>query len=147
MTSPKLHIELTEDPTEEIQTYLWDKLHIYGMQKVKDSNLSSVSFFSLLVKEKEKIVAGALCYLFFKGLNLQLLWVDDSLRGKNIGTRLLQRVEEEAKVRSATLVFGYSFGFQAPKFYLKYGYKQVGLIEDYPEGHNCYFLCKRLDMN
>lgn len=132
------------NPSEEFQTELWDLLHTYSVSKLGDPNLEKKEFFAILVKEGEALVAASLCYLFFKGLNLQLLWVAEEKRGIDLGTKLLNQIEKEAKSLGATLVFGYSFGFQAPKFYTKLGYQEVGMISNYPEGQNCYFLCKKL---
>lgn len=140
-------IERISNPSESLQEDLWLRLHDYSVSKLGDPNLESKEFFALLVKEGETLIAASLCYLFFKGLNLQLLWVAEEKRGKDLGTKLLQEIEEEAIRLGATLVFGYSFGFQAPKFYTKLGYEEVGKIPNYPEGQNCYFLCKKLTNN
>ncbi|EMJ86485.1 GNAT family N-acetyltransferase [Leptospira meyeri] len=136
--------ERIANPSEDLQSDLWNLLHSYSMSKLGDPNLENKEFFAILVKEGERLVAASLCYLFFKGLNLQLLWVVEEKRGMDLGTKLLNQIEKEARNLGATLVFGYSFGFQAPKFYTKLGYEEVGMIPNYPEGQNCYFLCKKL---
>ncbi|TGK86786.1 N-acetyltransferase [Leptospira noumeaensis] len=137
-------LERIVNPSEDLQSELWNLLHEFSVSKLGDPNMKKKEFFAILVKEGETLVAAALCYLFFKGLNLQLLWVAEEKRGMDFGTKLLNQIEEEAKILGATLVFGYSFGFQAPKFYTKLGYEEVGMIPNYPEGQNCYFLCKKL---
>ncbi|TGN18467.1 GNAT family N-acetyltransferase [Leptospira idonii] len=140
-----MQIEKLADPDSEIQKFLWAQLQSYSLSRLQPvGSMERTESFCLLVKDGEKVIAGTICYVFFQGLNLQLLWVAEEERGKDLGTLLLRRVEEEAVSCGANLVFGYSFGFQAPRFYLKMGYEQVGLIEDYPAGHNCYFLCKKL---
>ncbi|MCW7470634.1 GNAT family N-acetyltransferase [Leptospira kanakyensis] len=137
-------LERIVNPSEDLQSDLWNLLHEYSVSKLGDPSFEKKEFFAILVKEGETLVAASLCYLFFKGLNLQLLWVAEEKRGMDLGTKLLIQIEEEAKNLGATLVFGYSFGFQAPKFYTKLGYEEVGMIPNYPEGQNCYFLCKKL---
>lgn len=138
-------LERIENPSEDLQTELWNLLHEFSVSKLGDSNLEKKEFFAILVKDGETLIAASLCYLFFKGLNLQLLWVAEEKRGMDLGTQLLKQIETEALRLGATLVFGYSFGFQAPKFYTKLGYEEVGKIPNYPEGQNCYFLCKKLE--
>ncbi|TGM54371.1 N-acetyltransferase [Leptospira biflexa] len=140
-------IERITNPTDSLQEDLWLRLHEYSISKLGDKSLESKEFFALLVKEGDTLIAASLCYLFFKGLNLQLLWVAEDKRGQDLGTKLLKEIESEAIKLGATLIFGYSFGFQAPKFYLKLGYEEVGQIPNYPEGQNCYFLCKKLTNN
>lgn len=137
-------LERIKNPSEDLQTELWNLLHDFSVCKLGDPSMEKKEFFAILVKEGETIIAASLCYLFFKGLNLQLLWVAEEKRGMDLGTKLLKQIEEEALALGATLVFGYSFGFQAPKFYTKLGYEEVGKIPNYPEGQNCYFLCKKL---
>ncbi|TGM12953.1 N-acetyltransferase [Leptospira selangorensis] len=137
-------IERITNPSESLQEDLWNRLHEYSLSKLGDQSFKPKEFFAILLKERETLIAASLCYLFFKGLNLQLLWVAEEKRGQDIGTKLLKEVEFEAIRLGANLVFGYSFGFQAPKFYTKLGYEQVGQIPDFPEGQNCYFLCKKL---
>jgi GNAT superfamily N-acetyltransferase len=140
----KLKIQKTVNPTVDTQDFLWAKLREYSLGKLNLPDHETNEFFTLEVKEGGNLIAGAICYFYFKGLNLQLLWVDEGHRGKKIGEQLLAHIEEEAHNLKARLIFLYSFSFQAPKFYLKYGYKQVGIIEDFPEGHDCYFLSKKL---
>ncbi|MBM9589487.1 GNAT family N-acetyltransferase [Leptospira sp. 201903075] len=137
-------LERIENPSEDLQTDLWNRLHEFSVSKLGDPCLEKKEFFAILIKEGETLIAASLCYLFFKGLNLQLLWVAEEKRGMDLGTKLLKQIEEEAIRLGATLVFGYSFGFQAPKFYTKLGYEEVGKIPNYPEGQNCYFLCKKI---
>lgn len=145
MEEDQIKIERISNPDEETQKFLWGKLQEYSLSKLNREDHKPTDFFSITYSEDGKVIAGALCYFYFKGLNLQLLWVDESKRGKALGTKLLGHVEEEARKLGARLIFLYSFGFQAPKFYLKFGYKQFGIIEDFPEGHNCYFLQKNLN--
>ncbi|TGL90613.1 N-acetyltransferase [Leptospira congkakensis] len=140
-------LERIVNPSEDLQSELWNLLHEYSVSKLGDPSFEKKEFFAILVKEGDKLVAASLCYLFFKGLNLQLLWVAEEKRGLDFGTKLLKEIENEAKSLGATLVFGYSFGFQAPKFYTKLGYEEVGKISNYPEGQNCYFLCKKLTID
>ncbi|EOQ95776.1 acetyltransferase (GNAT) domain protein [Leptospira wolbachii serovar Codice str. CDC] len=138
-------LERIKNPSEDLQTDLWNRLHEFSVSKLGDPSMEKKEFFAILIKEGETLIAASLCYLFFKGLNLQLLWVAEEKRGMDLGTKLLKQIEVEALELGATLVFGYSFGFQAPKFYTKLGYEEVGKIPNYPEGQNCFFLCKKLD--
>lgn len=137
-------LERIENPSEDLQTDLWNRLHEFSVSTLGDPSMEKKEFFAILIKEGETLIAASLCYLFFKGLNLQLLWVAEEKRGMDLGTKLLKQIEKEAIRLGATLVFGYSFGFQAPKFYTKLGYEEVGKIPNYPEGQNCYFLCKKI---
>jgi GNAT superfamily N-acetyltransferase len=75
---------------------------------------------------------------------LDLLWVKDELRGRGYGHRLLTLAEQEARQRGAKNVYLDTFSFQAPNFYKQHGYQVFGELEDFPPGHQRYFLTKQL---
>ena len=66
--------------------------------------------------------AGLTGKLFGNWLLIDLLWVEDSLRGKGVGSSLLQAAEDAARDYGAKRVFLNTFRFQAPDFYLKHGF-------------------------
>ncbi|MCW5736094.1 MAG: GNAT family N-acetyltransferase [Enhydrobacter sp.] len=77
-------------------------------------------------------------------LHITFLWVDESVRGQDWGTRLMDRAEAYARERgchSATLD---THSFQARPFYESRGYEVFGTLDDYPKGHKKFFLKKRL---
>ena len=85
-----------------------------------------------------------LAIVYFRGMNLQCLWVREDQRGKKLGSAFLEQAEQAARSLDCTLIHGHTFSFQAPDFYLKAGYEVFGTIEDYPPGKNCFFLRKYL---
>ena len=72
------------------------------------------------------------------------LFVDKNHRRKDLGSKLLQHVENEARDFGATLSHLDTFDFQAKDFYLKHGYEIFGTLEDCPPGHERYYLKKKL---
>ena len=60
--------------------------------------------------------AGLTGKLFGNWLLIDLLWVEDSLRGKGVGSSLLQAAEDAARDYGAKRVFLNTFRFQAPDF-------------------------------
>ena len=77
-------------------------------------------------------------------LEIEYLWVDEKLRGQEIGSTLLRKAEEEAIQRGCKHVFLNTFSFQAPEFYPKYGYKEVFTLEHYPVTGKKHFFVKEL---
>jgi ribosomal protein S18 acetylase RimI-like enzyme len=57
----------------------------------------------------------------------------------------MQAIEEEARARDLIGIWLDTYSFQAPGFYRKLGYEEVGRIPDYPPGQARIFLAKRLD--
>lgn len=73
-----------------------------------------------------------------------MVFVDERYRNKGLGSLLLGRVEEEARLKGARLAHLYAFD-QTKDFYLKHGYQVFGVLENCPKaGHNCYYLKKFL---
>jgi ribosomal protein S18 acetylase RimI-like enzyme len=76
---------------------------------------------------------------------IEWIWVHDAYRRDGLGTRLVEAAEHEAAHRGCVVVRVNTHTFQAPGFYTRLGYSQIGLAEDTPVGHGEVFLQKRLD--
>lgn len=90
------------------------------------------------------IIAGINAFACWQMLYLSEFFVDDTYRGKGIGTILLAKVEQEAKNVGVLVSQTDTFDWQAKDFYLKLGYEIFGVIENCPEGHKRYYLKKTL---
>ncbi|MEW2066106.1 GNAT family N-acetyltransferase [Streptomyces sp. NPDC007346] len=78
-------------------------------------------------------------------LHVDLLWVDARHRGRGLGSRLLAEAERVARAeRACTRSRLETWDFQAPDFYRKQGYEEIGRVEDYPPGVTEFILVKRL---
>jgi len=75
---------------------------------------------------------------------LSLLWVDDSLRGRGLGSALIRAAEDEARRRGCVSVVLLTPDVQAPGFYERLGYETVGVVDDYPVGSAARWFRKRL---
>ena len=82
--------------------------------------------------------------VYFDWLYVDLLWVKDELRKKGYGQRLMDLLEDEARKLGAKNAYLDTFSFQAPDFYKKQGYQVFGELQDFPPGHQRYFLTKQL---
>ena len=76
--------------------------------------------------------------------NVQVAWVDERFRGQDIGTQLMQSAEEEARRRGCHSAYLNTFSYQAKPFYEKLGYVVFGTLNDYPPGHQRFYMSKRL---
>jgi len=66
------------------------------------------------------------------------------MRGKGLGTRLMDLIEQEALARGCVLIVLESHDFQAPDFYRRRGFVATGSVEGYPRGHRNFTLVKTL---
>ena len=77
-------------------------------------------------------------------LFVQLFWMEQKLRGKDYGTRLIRAIEDEARRFGATRSYLDTMSFQAPGFYRACGYEEFGSIEGYPGGVTRHWFTKAL---
>ena len=114
----------------------------YNTQQAGDDQAQTLCF--VLRAADEEIVGGVIGATYWGWLHLDLMWVKEELRGRGYGHRLLTLAEEEARKRGATHVYLDTFSFQAPEFYEGLGYRVFGQLEDFPTGHQRYYMTKQL---
>lgn len=91
-----------------------------------------------------EIVAGLIGATYWGWLEIDTLWVAESLRGQGHGRALLRMAEEEARRRSCSRAMLTTYSFQARGFYEQEGYRVVGELADYPPGAAYYWMRKEL---
>lgn len=77
-------------------------------------------------------------------LSLELLWVEESLRGRGIGSALVQQAEKDMLDKGGVGIYLWTYSWQAPRFYEKRGFKRFITITDFPRGYQRIGLLKRL---
>jgi len=91
-----------------------------------------------------KMVGGTLCEIIYNWVYVEYLFVDERMRGQDIGTKILEKIEEYAKENNLTGMYTETFDFQARPFYEKYGFKVVGCYENMPPNSKLWLLQKQL---
>ena len=98
----------------------------------------------LVIRDNAGAVIGGLWGATGYGwLYTQLLAVPESLRGRGVGTRLMQQAEQEAANRGCHHAW-VDTQFGARPFYERLGYEVFGELPEYPPGFNRTFLKKSL---
>jgi GNAT superfamily N-acetyltransferase len=99
----------------------------------------------IFMRDKENRVVGGVIGLTFGGwLYVSLLWIEESLRNKGNGTRLLKMIENEAVKLGCKHAHLDTYSFEARPFYEKHGYTLFATLDNYPEGYSKHFLKKTL---
>ncbi|WP_100488273.1 GNAT family N-acetyltransferase [Sporolactobacillus pectinivorans] len=125
--------------------YIRSKLIKYNASCLPDQIKSSVENLNLLLKDDAgKLFGGITGTIFWAHLHVDFLWVDQSMRGKGYGSKLLRMAERLAKEKQCRLILLDTFSFQAPEFYKRHGYIEYGVVEDHPAGYSQHFFEKRL---
>jgi ribosomal protein S18 acetylase RimI-like enzyme len=100
--------------------------------------------FSIVLKDENDTMLGCVIVGFlYHGMEIQTLWIDESIRNQGWGTKLMTAVEAEAIKRGCTVSYTNTFTWQAPEFYKKLGYAIYGQLDDFPVGNTLFYLSKR----
>ena len=97
-----------------------------------------------LKDEAGKIKGGITGGTYWDWLYIDSLWIEESMRLKGYGKKLLEVAEKEAKKRGCNNAHLDAHDFQAVNFYQKNGYEICGQLDDLPVGYNRYLLKKKL---
>ena len=135
---PKIAVERTIGKTKKA---VLDGLIAYNTEKMGKQKYRR---FAVSLREGRKTVGGIVGEVWTTVLFIQLFWIEQKLRGKNHGTRLIKAIEDEAKRFGATHSYVDTMSFQAPGFYRACGYKEFGSIEGYPGNVTRHWFTKSL---
>lgn len=84
----------------------------------------------LLKDEDDNIQGGVLAYWNWNWMHVDILWVEETLRGQGYGSELLDKIEQFAVERGYECIeLDTTYSFQAPEFYKRKGYEVCGQIE------------------
>lgn len=101
--------------------------------------------FSIVLKNDNQQFLGCVIVTFlWNGMEIQTLWVEESIRKLGWGRKLMLAAEAEALKRGCTLAYTNTFTWQAPQFYEKLGYTLYGKLENFPAGSELSYFCKKL---
>ena len=114
----------------------------YNTQQAGDDNAQTLCF--VLQSPDQEIEGGVIGATYWDWFYLDLMWIKEELRGCGYGHRLMELAEDEARQRGAKNAYLDTFSFQAPDFYKQHGYQVFGELQDFPPGHQRYFLTKQL---
>ena len=132
----------TEEPAEDDMD-IFSALREYNEAQVGPSGHRPLIIF---VRDETGAIVGGIKGSTSRGwLHVTLLVVREEARRQGWGSELLTAAEEAARERGCGNAYLDTFSFQARPFYEKQGYSVFGVLEDYPPGHKCYFMQKRLD--
>ncbi|HLG48828.1 MAG TPA: GNAT family N-acetyltransferase [Reyranella sp.] len=138
---PDLTIVFEQTPGVSAQI-VRDRLDLYNVGVTGVSTYYPMNY--LLQNRRGETLGGVLGSAWGGWLHITYLWVDESVRGQDWGTRLMDLAEAYGRERHCHSVTLDTHSFQARPFYEARGYEVFGTLDDYPKGHKKFFLRKKL---
>jgi len=138
----RLRLRLRETDPGGVEVELRRRLYAFNTARtgVDDGRLLVVD----VTDELGALVGGAFGWSWGGTAFVDLLYVDERRRGAGVGRRLMAAVEDEARARGCSQVVLATHDFQAPGFYARLGFVEVGRFVDYPAGGYQVQLVKQL---
>jgi GNAT superfamily N-acetyltransferase len=142
----EIKTEFTIEPCEkENIKKIVDGINKYNLSKVP-AIADIWTRLEFVAKDENGIeIGGILAGIgYWNGLEINILWVKEEYRKKGVGTKILKYTEKIAIEKGVKISMLDTFDFQAEKFYLKNGYKPIGEMKGFPEGHRRIYFSKKL---
>lgn len=100
---------------------------------------------NFVLRSADGEVLGGLIGMIWGGwMQISIVWVAQTLRGRGFGSALLEAAEGYARRRDCLGLCLDTFSFQARPFYERHGYVVIATQQDFPPGHARFFMQKRL---
>jgi GNAT superfamily N-acetyltransferase len=130
------------DPAPEQVQYLEDRLYEFNSRV---TGITDGEWLAIFVRDDGGRIVAGICGSTWGGCcEIRQFWVEESQRGRGLGTHLLEAAEREAHRRGCGQIVLATFSFQAPDFYAKRGFQTLFTMDDYPRGHRNLLLRKSL---
>ena len=112
-----------------------------GMPDLPDENADRHFLFT--ITNDGELIGGICGSVYWNGLEIDTLWIDERRRGSGYGRALVTEAESYARELGAVIAFLKTV--EAVDFYQKLGYGIYGILEDRPIGTRLFHMKKRLD--
>ena len=93
-------------------------------------------------KKSNELIGGATGRDHFSHFYLDNIWVKEEHRSKGIGKSIHEEIVACVKKCGCKRILLSTLNKKAVRFYLKLGYKQLSVIEEYAVGFSLYYLAR-----
>lgn len=134
---------LTDAPGERAEAIIDEGLSAYNRDQ---AGYVDARPLAVLTRDPEsgEVLGGLLGRTTLGLFFVDLIHLPDAVRGQGLGSRVLAMAEQEAIRRGCTAATLFTIHFQAPGFYARHGWREVGRIECDSPGHTRIYMSKRL---
>jgi GNAT superfamily N-acetyltransferase len=140
MTDRELRIE--DDPRPEDREQLNERLYEFN---ARVTGIDDGRWLAILFRgEDGQITAGLQGWTWAGTAHVDTFWIREDLRRQGLGKQLLEAAEAEAIRRGCRVLQLSTHSYQAPGFYRRLGYEEIGALPGWPAGTTRHFFSKTL---
>lgn len=141
-----MQYKIKEMPLEELEPKVVEGLLEHKERlgyNIPKKDTEYIGFAAL--SEVGEMVGGVTAKISYGELHVSLLSVDPSTQGSGVGTELMAQIERYGRANRRHHISLTTFSYQAPEFYRKCGFTELGRVKDFPiKGEEKYFFIKYL---
>ena len=138
-----MHVHFMFNPPKNIKERIYEGLKAFNLKHFPDEDIQSLA--CIAEDEEGRFLGGLTGEIFTNTLFVEFLWLDDQHRSVGMGRKLMETLEEQSKAHGVTHLYLDTYTFQAPGFYAKLGFKEVGRYTGFPTaGVDKIFLQKQI---
>lgn len=135
-----MKLTVTDSPNPADDDYVAAQTRRYNSQFM-ESGFQLVSCY--FHNSEDEIIGGLTAKIFWSWLHIEYLWVSESERGNDLGSKLMKAAEKEAIDKGCVGSQLDTFSFQALGFYKKLGYSVMGSLSGYSNNAERVYLYKK----
>jgi len=140
MSAERVTVE--DNPRPEDKAFLNERLYEFN---AKVTGVDDGRWLAAFIRDDAgEIVAGLHGWTWGGTAYVDTLWLRGDLRRKGLGSRLLAAAEEEAVRRGCHVLQLSTHSYQAPGFYRRLGYEEIGALPGWPADTTRFFFSKSL---
>jgi GNAT superfamily N-acetyltransferase len=137
-------LEVVSDNSEETAQAIERGLNNYNRKAASGLNIESKPVNVAVRDTNGEVCGGIVARVNADTLYVNLVWLDERLRGTGQGRAMMQKVEDEGRKLGARVAWLLTLSFQARPFYEKLGYRLFGEMPVDGGTHRRYFMQKDL---
>ena len=137
-----MEIKRIDEVNDRIGEFINKEFSDYARQNEVTLNYDE---FNFVAEDDDGTILGVITgRTTYNEVHIVDLIVNHECRRGGVGSRLVAAVEEAYKGKGYSKITLTTFGFQAPEFYIKHGYKEAFALNEYPYTGKRYYYTKEL---
>jgi GNAT superfamily N-acetyltransferase len=134
-----------ENLSSELKAWINGYFHDDTLQKVNmDDKENAMIVLESWNETKDTRTGCLVAQSIFGQVHIKYLVVVPGVRKKGVGFQLIKAIEEVARTKNSRFMYVETFSFQAPQFYMKYGFQVDFIRSAFDHDISYYYLSKIL---